>query len=301
MRRIDLRTPDAWRAYDMWSGIIALLIPLFLLSLWVIGVTPPMSACCGGRAPLTSLPGQRAAPDVEITALGDKVLLRGRVADAGTRASLVAAAQAAFGATNVTDSLTIDSSRASLSWANSAKDMLADFRDMPRPASILSYGSVVTLSGSVETDADKALRGTRARKFFGEKVTISNGITVKGAALVVVPKIDCTSLTRGAQIVFQTASAELDDKARAVLDGIAPCLIDGNWEVGGHTDSRGSEEANESLSLERATSVVAYMTQRKGASNLALSPVGYGANEPVADNGTDDGRAQNRRITFKRN
>lgn len=57
---------------------------------------------------------------------------------------------------------------------------------------------------------------------------------------------------------------------------------------------------NEALSLDRATSVVAYLTQKRGASGVALSPVGFGANEPVADNGTDEGRAQNRRITFRK-
>ena len=44
MSRIDVRTPDAWRSYDLWSGIISLLIPLTLAGLWFGGVTPPFTA-----------------------------------------------------------------------------------------------------------------------------------------------------------------------------------------------------------------------------------------------------------------
>jgi OmpA-OmpF porin, OOP family len=305
MKRIDVRTPDAWRAYDLWSGIIALLIPLTLLGLWAGGVTPPLSSCCGGgglssKAPVVALPGQRVAPDVEITSQGERVNLRGRVADAATRAGLVAAAQKAFGAGNVVDALSVDGSRGPLTWLAAAPDMLADFRTMASPASITSYGSVVTLAGTVDSAADKDLRGKRARTFFGDKVTISNGINLRGASAIAAPKIDCTSLTRGAQIVFATSSAELDDQARAVLEGVLPCLSDGNWEVGGHTDNRGSDDINDDLSLQRATAVVSYLTQKRGSANIALTPVGYGSGEPISDNGSEEGRSQNRRISFKR-
>jgi OmpA-OmpF porin, OOP family len=305
MKRIDVRTPDAWRAYDVWSGMIALAIPLILLGVWAGGITPPLSSCCGvgglsGRAPVVALPGQRVAPDVEITSQGERVTLRGRVADAATRAGLVAAAQKAFGGGNVVDALSVDGSRGPLTWLAAAPDMLADFRDMPRPAAISSYGSVVTLAGTVDSAGDKEFRAKRARTFFGDKVTISNGIMVRGATAIAAPKIDCASLTRGAQVVFATSSAELDDQARAVLEGVSPCLSDGNWEVGGHTDNRGSDDINDDLSLQRATAVVSYLTQKRGASNIALTPVGYGSGDPISDNSNEEGRSQNRRISFKR-
>jgi OmpA-OmpF porin, OOP family len=305
MKRIDVRTPDAWRAYDLWSGLIALSIPLILLGLWAGGVTPPLSSCCGGgglsgRSPVVALPGQRVASDVEITSQGERVSLRGRVADAATRSALVAAAQKAYGAGNVIDALTVDAARGPLTWLAAAPDLLSDLRGAPAPASVSSYGSVVTLAGIVDNAGDKDARAKRARTFFGDKVTISNGITVRGVQAIAAPKIDCTSLTRGAQIVFATSSAELDDQARAVLDGVSPCLNDGNWEVGGHTDNRGSDDINDDLSLQRATSVVSYLTQKRGASNISLTPVGYGSGDPISDNSNDEGRSQNRRISFKR-
>jgi hypothetical protein len=67
MRRIDVRTPTAWRSFDLWSGIIALLIPLALACLWLARITPPIASCCGAgaRAPVTALPVQRVNSDVE--------------------------------------------------------------------------------------------------------------------------------------------------------------------------------------------------------------------------------------------
>jgi len=67
--------------------------------------------------------------------------------------------------------------------------------------------------------------------------------------------------------------------------------------IEGHTDSRGSDEYNMSLSQRRAESVVNYLTSNGIASNR-LSSVGRGESAPVATNDTDAGRAQNRRVDF---
>lgn len=315
MSRIDIRTPGAWRSYDFWSGMIALSIPLTLAGLWFAGVTPPMSSCCGGvssvavKAPAVAGPAPAALVASEVAfALADgKVTLKGKIADDRTREELVAQARRAFGTDNVIDRLEIVPGRAPLAWIGSAKQILGDFRDMPAPASITTGSSLVTLTGAVESEGEKDVRGARARQLFGDGVTIANGITVRapkatqGAAAVpaALPKIDCTSLTRGAQIEFPTGSADLTDGGKAVLDGLAPCIVDGSWEVGGHTDDVGSAGTNEPLSLKRALAAVEYLKQSKGK-GIALKAKGYGASEPVFDNDSDDNRAKNRRLTFKR-
>ncbi|HEY9098555.1 MAG TPA: OmpA family protein [Thiobacillus sp.] len=68
-----------------------------------------------------------------------------------------------------------------------------------------------------------------------------------------------------------------------------------NVEISGHTDSVGSDQYNESLSLRRAESVRAYLIS-KGISADRLTVKGYGESQPIADNGTDEGRFQNRRV-----
>ncbi|MEM9267805.1 MAG: OmpA family protein, partial [Pseudomonadota bacterium] len=67
---------------------------------------------------------------------------------------------------------------------------------------------------------------------------------------------------------------------------------------GGHTDSQGRESSNMALSQSRADAVVdALLTQ--GLDTVYLRAVGFGETQPIADNETEDGRAQNRRIAFR--
>ena len=68
-------------------------------------------------------------------------------------------------------------------------------------------------------------------------------------------------------------------------------------EIAGHTDSQGREEMNQSLSQSRAEAVLqALMARRVLTSNLSAK--GYGESRPIADNDTEDGREENRRIEF---
>jgi len=69
-------------------------------------------------------------------------------------------------------------------------------------------------------------------------------------------------------------------------------------ELGGHTDSTGTEEHNIRLSLERAGSVKQYLIN-KGINPLRIKAVGYGSSVPIADNLQEEGRALNRRTELK--
>ncbi len=69
-------------------------------------------------------------------------------------------------------------------------------------------------------------------------------------------------------------------------------------EIGGHTDNVGSDAKNLVLSLERAKSIVAYLIS-KGITNDRLIAKGYGAEEPIEDNRTEEGRQKNRRTEVK--
>ncbi|MBN8575054.1 MAG: OmpA family protein, partial [Candidatus Kapabacteria bacterium] len=69
-------------------------------------------------------------------------------------------------------------------------------------------------------------------------------------------------------------------------------------EVSAHTDAVGSDEANMTLSNNRAKSVVQYL-QRLGIDASRMVSQGYGETKPVGDNTTDEGRALNRRVEFK--
>lgn len=101
-------------------------------------------------------------------------------------------------------------------------------------------------------------------------------------------------------ITFQSGSATIRPASYPTLDAAAAVMQEFDslrLRVEGHTDSQGDEAANMALSAERATAVVAYLTER-GISADRLASEGFGETRPVADNGTAAGRAQNRRIEF---
>ena len=69
-------------------------------------------------------------------------------------------------------------------------------------------------------------------------------------------------------------------------------------EVSGHTDNLGQPAYNKQLSEKRAQAVYNYLVQQ-GIDKDRLVPIGYGQAKPLADNTSEQGRQQNRRIEFR--
>lgn len=69
--------------------------------------------------------------------------------------------------------------------------------------------------------------------------------------------------------------------------------------VEGHTDNVGNKSSNQSLSEKRATGLKTALVT-KGISSSKIETVGFGQDQPLADNSTDEGRAKNRRIEIKK-
>ena len=103
------------------------------------------------------------------------------------------------------------------------------------------------------------------------------------------------------KITFAPSSSDIDEDAQDTIDKIAEILRECQHteiEIGGHTDSQGREVMNEQLSQARADAVLnAIMARRILVSNLSAK--GYGESQPIADNGTEEGREANRRIEFR--
>jgi len=100
-------------------------------------------------------------------------------------------------------------------------------------------------------------------------------------------------------IRFATNSAQILPESGTVLTQIARLLREDpklELVVEGHTDNVGGGEFNLDLSRRRAEAVKRWLADREGIGEVRLATVGYGLTRPVADNGTEDGRAQNRRV-----
>lgn len=105
------------------------------------------------------------------------------------------------------------------------------------------------------------------------------------------------------RVRFGFDKAELSDEAQAALDEFASQLksqYDRNIyiEIQGHTDATGSNEYNYELGMERAEAVRMYLNREHGIPLHRINVISYGEAEPIADNGSRDGRAQNRRVVL---
>ncbi|WP_310601308.1 OmpA family protein [Desulfobulbus sp.] len=99
-------------------------------------------------------------------------------------------------------------------------------------------------------------------------------------------------------IVFSSGTASLTPDSLKKLDRIAAALTQSpqtKLEVAGYTDNVGDAKRNQRLSTQRAQTVSAYLSG-KGIAASRLQAKGYGAENPVGDNATAEGRQQNRRI-----
>ncbi|MBD3765121.1 MAG: OmpA family protein, partial [Rhodobacterales bacterium] len=135
---------------------------------------------------------------------------------------------------------------------------------------------------SVQVTYDKALDPTAALPTPAECVAALNGILAAG------------------KIVFAPGSAEIEATAGATMQALADQLRkcpEIAMEIGGHTDSQGSEEGNLALSQARAEAVLIGLQGRRVPVS-ALTARGYGEGRPIADNASEEGREANRRIEF---
>ncbi len=100
---------------------------------------------------------------------------------------------------------------------------------------------------------------------------------------------------------FETGKATLQPESFSVLDELVAYLNrkdDEKIELGGHTDNVGSAASNLKLSLDRANTVRDYLLA-KAIDPGRVTAKGYGLTQPIAENKTEDGRAQNRRTEVK--
>jgi len=102
-------------------------------------------------------------------------------------------------------------------------------------------------------------------------------------------------------IFFELGKAVLTKESFEELNKLAGIMNDNptmKIEISGHTDNTGSAVINARLSTERARAVMDYLVN-KGIDKSRMTYMGYGSDQPVADNATPEGRARNRRVEFK--
>ena len=112
---------------------------------------------------------------------------------------------------------------------------------------------------------------------------------------------DINAILSEYKIQFDPGKVVIKSNSKSVVTAIADVLRTCpkvQFEIQGHTDSSGSEELNQNLSQSRAEAVLSALLTRRILTS-GITAKGYGSVEPVADNGTEEGRETNRRIIFR--
>lgn len=124
----------------------------------------------------------------------------------------------------------------------------------------------------------------------------NSGCTVKQVVKLVDGKLELLD-----KVYFRTSKAKIRSISFPLLRNVAQ-VLNGHPElalihVEGHTDSRGNDKKNKSLSQRRADSVVKFLV-KEGVDASRLKGIGFGEEKPIDTNDTKDGRAANRRVEF---
>lgn len=121
---------------------------------------------------------------------------------------------------------------------------------------------------------------------------------VPEAEVEIINEGEAIRVTFDSGILFASSSSALSKDAREALKRFSQNMKDNpdtDIKIVGHTDITGRYEYNMQLSEKRAESVFHFL-RNEGVAQERMIPLGVGPDEPIADNGTKEGRAKNRRV-----
>lgn len=175
----------------------------------------------------------------------------------------------------------------------------------------IGAGIAAVVSYMANKDKDSAERNKRILRDAGIGAIVGGGVgyymdtqeaelrkQLRGSGVSVVRDGDNITLVMPGNITFPSNEHDLKTEFYDVLDSVALVLEEFEKTiivVAGHTDSRGSDSYNQTLSEERAKSVANYLKAKKIV-EARFEVVGFGEKAPIADNATAEGRALNRRV-----
>jgi OOP family OmpA-OmpF porin len=136
--------------------------------------------------------------------------------------------------------------------------------------------------------------GSSYQLLLAQKAGMQQSVVSAGDMLTALNKDGHISL----HINFDTGKATIKPDSKSIVDQVIALMKQNsqlNLSIEGHTDNVGATASNKTLSVARAQSVVSALVNA-GVAQSRLSAAGFGQERPIADNNTEDGRAQNRRV-----
>lgn len=266
---------------------------------YALAAPPPATSASAGNGPVEYR--------LRLSRSADRASVRGLVTSETAQGLVATYAAARLGPVELQLAAAPPGMRAPLGWEPAALAALDALGGVAAGEAELAPGRI-RLSGRVAEpeEAGRIHRGMEQAAPAGYAVETALTVDLPAAvAAVPLSASRCAALLNAevgrrpigfspGDAVFEPGSDAVLDRLAAVLGRCEPARI----EVGGHTDSRGAEEMNRSLSQRRADAVLDALVER-GVPLAMLAARGYGEDEPVATNATEQGRARNRRISFK--
>ncbi|MEL6571726.1 MAG: OmpA family protein [Pseudomonadota bacterium] len=233
------------------------------------------------------------------------VMLRGRLPDDLSNATVENFAKSKFGVLNVNNSARVADDLPN-GWI---VRVLAGVEAMAQ----LHNGAVIVTTDSISVSGQTGFEDaqTKIASIFGEKLgptaEFDMDVTYVKAldpiAGIPTPE-ECIAkieaVTAIGKISFDPGASSLTDDANPIMDEIADILQrcpSLRIRIAGYTDSQGREEMNLQLSQDRASAVLVALRERRVPVGT-FEAIGFGEENPIADNGTEAGREANRRIEF---
>ncbi len=247
------------------------------------------------------------APKFDALLGGDgAVRLSGPVKDPTSQAAIVSFAAALFGHDRVKNATVIDPALPE-GWPSRVLAGVEALSALKEGQLHVTPEKVAVVGWGLDANVENKVEALLAAKVGSEAVVDVSFNAQAAAALEDAgrprPEIcadQIGAILAAGSIKFAAGSAVIVPESKGVISAIADVLRGcpgADFEIGGHTDSQGTADANLKLSEARAQAVLAAL-KAEDLPLVHLSARGFGAEDPVADNGTDTGRATNRRIEF---
>jgi OmpA-OmpF porin, OOP family len=241
-----------------------------------------------------------------------KIRYSGVVPDEQTKQSIVNQLNSTFGAGNVSGDIAVDSRAKAAAWTSGLSSALPYFKSSG--SEVTFDGNSINVGGTMPENA-KSDTVAKLKSVYGAgmnigsfeaatAVTEANRRTSEALSSLKpgFTAADLTSALNTNVINFPSGSAQIPRESMPMLERSASAIKSAPagtvLEIGGHTDNHGNSAANQKLSLQRAEAVRHFLIS-KGVEPDSLVTKGYGGDNPIASNDTEEGRLKNRRIEYK--
>lgn len=211
---------------------------------------------------------------------GRRLLLTGTVASEDVLQTVLTAAKAAVGESNVASRIRVDESVPTPEWIGALSAGYGSIKGV-RGLSLEATTSKIIMSGRVDTQAEKDQAGLTLNASV-TAIPIDNRIEIKSAGDEALERVKALMAGVDGATYFVENGAEINASAHPTLNSLADMLFEipaVGVQVGAHTNPRGAE--SKALSQQRADAIVAYLV-KLGVEPRRLKAVGFGPNKAAA-------------------